>query len=475
MNETTLAQANPNRQSHGRTEYGAVDDADVSFVQRNLYLPIGLEQPNGHKWIAGWTIIVCSASWLAGFLISRTTAQTLPWAVALGTAGMFTLFWLAKRSNDRPAYVFKIGETRTFVISDGLALSLCAASVLVLSLMWFQTHAPHTVQMVRRQVIDIELVSANDAVDRHDILPGTEKKADEQKKIQSNAVKTQQGKTLVVSDPKQIGKQAQPPAAAKVEKQIAATPTSGHPAPSKDTDNSAKQPSKIAKTSPKSALTNSKTETIAAKSAPAENGVQVKARAVKAVSPQPEKPMGFITHAPASNADHVMTGFSAQQPSKWQTRTTSQIRIRPASRGIASFEEVAPPEMVELTDSDGENRAQELWQSGGRSANGKGAKSNLTAYLKELHRRIKRAWRPPGGETRTAEILFRIKRTGQLASIKLIRTSGSNELDDAAMVAIAGCAPFKTLPQDVPTDYLDLLYTFNYTVDSLAEAQKGQY
>lgn len=130
--------------------------------------------------------------------------------------------------------------------------------------------------------------------------------------------------------------------------------------------------------------------------------------------------------------------------------------------------------MVEMTDTEGENRAQELYQSGGRSAGGKGAKNNMSLYLKELHRRIKRAWRPPGGESRTAEILFRLKRTGQLASMKLTRSSGNNELDDAAMVAIAGCAPFKTLPQEYPSDYLDLLYTFNYSVDSLAEANKPQ-
>ena len=137
----------------------------------------------------------------------------------------------------------------------------------------------------------------------------------------------------------------------------------------------------------------------------------------------------------------------------------------------------APPRQVlavrirrepEVTAVD-ETHANELWQAGGHSKGGTGSPSTLATYLKDLHRRIKRAWVPPVGETRTAQILFRIKRGGNLTSIKLERSSGNTDSDEAAMAAIASCSPFKSLPDDYPGEYLDLEYTFNYTVDRLSE------
>ena len=60
-------------------------------------------------------------------------------------------------------------------------------------------------------------------------------------------------------------------------------------------------------------------------------------------------------------------------------------------------------------------------------------------------------------------------KNGTLASIKLVTSSGDSDADGSAMRAIAACSPFKSLPTDYPAAYLDLQYTFNYSVDELSE------
>lgn len=142
---------------------------------------------------------------------------------------------------------------------------------------------------------------------------------------------------------------------------------------------------------------------------------------------------------------------------------------KPSQTADDSFwQEVRPPELVELTDNEGDDSLN-VWQPGGHSQGGTGSKSQLSAYLKELNKRIKIAWFPPAGDTWKTEILFRIRKSGQLASARLFRSSGNLEADEAAMSAIVSSAPFKELPADYPHPYLDLHYSFNYNVDQLTE------
>jgi TonB family protein len=186
-----------------------------------------------------------------------------------------------------------------------------------------------------------------------------------------------------------------------------------------------------------------------------------------------------IPPAPQHTAKTAASASFAIFPMKIsEAPRTSPLAAPPSSPPVRAvqqpvLEEVAPPEMVELTDNQGD-KSSESFQSGGRSKGGTGAPSTLVTYLKELHRRIKHAWTPPFGETRSAEILFRLKRNGSLSSIKLMASSGDNDADSEAMHAIATCAPFKALPKDYPADYLDLQYTFNYKADELSEVASGR-
>ena len=162
------------------------------------------------------------------------------------------------------------------------------------------------------------------------------------------------------------------------------------------------------------------------------------------------------------------TAFKAMA---WPARTTfvshNLVNAAPVSGAPIQIEEVAPAKLLEVTDNDGDGGT-DVWQAGGRSQGGKGARSLLANYLKELHKRLKRAWSPPTGTSSgKAEILFRLRKDGQLCSIKLATSSGDPAVDESALSAISNCAPYSQLPSEYPQEFLDLRYTFNYTADEL--------
>jgi outer membrane biosynthesis protein TonB len=168
---------------------------------------------------------------------------------------------------------------------------------------------------------------------------------------------------------------------------------------------------------------------------------------------------------PIENAGHLVSlvpsvAWQAHfpKPKKTQNNNTDSY-----------MEEVAPPEMVEIMENDGDKDSTNVFQKGGHSSGGTGSKNELALYLKELQRRIKLAWSPPKGQSRQAQILFRIRRNGKLAFMRLVQSSSDSGTDEAAMNAIAQSCSNRPLPASFSHDYLDLLYKFTYTVDELQE------
>ncbi len=112
----------------------------------------------------------------------------------------------------------------------------------------------------------------------------------------------------------------------------------------------------------------------------------------------------------------------------------------------------------------------DVFQRGGKSNGGKGAENNLSLYLKELHKKIKKNWSPPRGFSRKVELIFRLKRDGHVAEIRMLKSSGEQMTDKAAIKAIAlATQKADPLPQDFTPNYLDVIYTFKYNVDELQE------
>ena len=86
-------------------------------------------------------------------------------------------------------------------------------------------------------------------------------------------------------------------------------------------------------------------------------------------------------------------------------------------------------------------------------------------YMKELQRRIKMNWDPPkGNESKRVVLLFAIARDGRLLNVKVLRSSGLQSADNAAIDAVKLTAPFRPLPPDFKGQSVDIQFTFDYNV-----------
>ena len=85
-------------------------------------------------------------------------------------------------------------------------------------------------------------------------------------------------------------------------------------------------------------------------------------------------------------------------------------------------------------------------------------------YLQEMQRRIKKAWFPPkGNESKRITVKFKIKRSGDVRSIRLVESSGLSIADNAAIAAVEQAAPFPPLPAGAD-DEIVIKFTFDYNV-----------
>jgi hypothetical protein len=265
------------------------------------------------------------------------------------------------------------------------------------------------------QFIDIQLTSSHDFDKRNSPLPGTEEQVLVHRRAgnlidhQSDALENRNTANNIT-------------AAAKIRKSQAATPTHKSSA------------IEVAKSIPRPSLL-PRTQNAAISERPDQTAM---------VLIQPQQ---TVQRAPA-DAHVVATHQKVQTP---------------------LFEEVQPPEMVEMTDNDGAPDSQHVFISGGNSVGGTGAANDLSLFLKELHKRIKSRWSPPHGIPHNAELLFRLRADGRLCFIKVIHSSGDNATDEAAAKAIIESANGHKLPVSTKLPFLDIQYKFNYLVDELQE------
>lgn len=111
--------------------------------------------------------------------------------------------------------------------------------------------------------------------------------------------------------------------------------------------------------------------------------------------------------------------------------------------------------------------------SGGGNPGGGGGRPGIDAirepdfgpYMRELQRRIKMNWDPPkGNESKRVVLLFKIAKDGRLLSCSVLKSSGLQSADKAALNAVHLAAPFRPLPPEYKGANIDIQFTFDYNV-----------
>ncbi|PWU03466.1 MAG: hypothetical protein C5B53_00430 [Candidatus Melainabacteria bacterium] len=372
-------------------------------------------QDNTRLFVAAAFLTNCF--WILALAQTSFSLEYIPWLVALtGVAFTWLIVLLPAKPSPASFAFLQVRQDRGLSLSDWMALTYSAFSLAAVLLL-LQIHRQAWHPLKSRQVIDIQFTSFLDYQDKKELLPATEPRPTLRKRHGSTVEQTTDARNV--------------------------------PSPSHAIQ-----------------LARPKVSTIAAREL-GDSVKQTNNNSLRRV--RQDEPVFVISDQPKPK--NLLSQPAAFKTIAWPTRTTflshNVVHAAPAGGDPIQIEEVAPAKLLEVTDNDGDGGA-EVWQAGGRSQGGKGARSLLANYLKELHKRLKRAWSPPiGTSSGRAEILFRLKRDGQLCSIKLATSSGDPAVDDSAMTAISTCAPYAHLPAEYPQEYLDLRYTFNYTADEL--------
>jgi TonB family protein len=105
------------------------------------------------------------------------------------------------------------------------------------------------------------------------------------------------------------------------------------------------------------------------------------------------------------------------------------------------------------------------------------------SYMQRLRYRIQRYWETllppvalsPSNKSGTVTIEFVIARDGKVQGMKLINSSGSVALDQAAWHAITEAEPLPILPLEFKDDYLQLRCNFSYNPPPAKQAQEAKY
>lgn len=127
---------------------------------------------------------------------------------------------------------------------------------------------------------------------------------------------------------------------------------------------------------------------------------------------------------------------------------------------IPLVEEVKQPEPVAST---GGQQGTSTGDAGASSA-GNSDEVDLSEYVAQMEKKIRKAWFPPKGEeTKKIILKFKISSQGVVSSVRLKSSSGIMIADEAAMTAVKTASPFAPLPKGAP-DPVEILFTFDYSV-----------
>ncbi len=91
----------------------------------------------------------------------------------------------------------------------------------------------------------------------------------------------------------------------------------------------------------------------------------------------------------------------------------------------------------------------------------KGSNMDYNAYIQEMQGRIKMGWHPNSWNFDDVIAILRINRDGELLNYRISKSSGREDIDRLALLAIKNAAPFKPLPQINTDKTVDIELTFS--------------
>ncbi len=100
---------------------------------------------------------------------------------------------------------------------------------------------------------------------------------------------------------------------------------------------------------------------------------------------------------------------------------------------------------------------------------------DFTSYMKKLQKEIYSNWHPFKSNTGNNVILFfKIGKDGRLLTLAILKSSGLEEADDAALAAVNNAAPFRPLPKEFKGESIDIEFDFDYNVLGTAKVNKNK-
>lgn len=89
--------------------------------------------------------------------------------------------------------------------------------------------------------------------------------------------------------------------------------------------------------------------------------------------------------------------------------------------------------------------------------------ANFGTFMQNLQSDMMLNWNPPKiGTNARVVVLMKIRKDGNLESVKILKSSGSSEMDNAALNAVKSTAPFQPLPLSFTGETVDVNFSFNY-------------
>jgi len=143
------------------------------------------------------------------------------------------------------------------------------------------------------------------------------------------------------------------------------------------------------------------------------------------------------------------------------------IAVKPVETPVAdnpSPEPVTQPEAGSATGTGSQGSSTGTGTGTGDSGTGTSNEVDLSDYVSQMEKKIRKSWFPPKGEeTKKIILKFKISSQGAVSSVRLKASSGIMIADEAAMTAVKTASPFAPLPKGAP-DPVEILFTFDYSV-----------